>query len=209
MQATRRTAPPLLRLDGGMKAPEAAASTAKSDAAGSSAGGAFGRADLAPARALRLACPLAPARYMLPGGGGIGQYGSDEKLFARRVVAMKVCAYPHAAAPHPASTVLSSTSAQQFATSLESAPDALSLPKAPCPSETGTAVRDAQLVVLPVSGDARVLKPVVITVGPCATNKATNGTAVRYLARLPKPVSGLLDTSAAVPSKPARASGSS
>ncbi len=167
----------------------------------------FGADAKAPARAVRLVCPSEPARYAVPGGGGIGAFGSGEKLFARSVSAMKICAYPGTPIQHPASTVLTATSAERFATTLETAPTAVTQPRSPCPTNTAPG---AELVVLPVSGDAQLLKPVVITAGPCSTSKATNGTAVRYVARLPRPVAGLLRPSHEIrprPTQPARASG--
>jgi hypothetical protein len=182
-----------------------AAGPMMSDGAGSGASR-FSTAEKAPARAVRLICPPAPVRYMLPGGGGIGAYGSTEKLFVRSVVAMKICAYPKIPARTPVSTVLTAADAHQFATALESAPARTITPGA-CPSDS--AVVGTELEVLAVSGDAKRLVPVVITVGPCFTSQVTNGTAVRYLATLPRSVTKLLDSAARVrppPTKPANGS---
>jgi hypothetical protein len=195
-------------LQGTARVPAVAPSAAKSDGAGSAASR-YAGAEAAPTRALRLVCPPAPARYMLPGGGGIGAYGSTEKLFVRSVAAMKICVYPPVPARTPLSTVLTAAAARQFAANLESAP-ARTTGARPCPSNT--AIVGSELAVLAVSSDARRLKPVVITVSPCAASQATNGTAVRYLATLPRPVSRLLDSARRVSpgfSKPASGSPSS
>jgi hypothetical protein len=172
-----------------VRAPAAAPSVSKPDSAASSAGRYV--AEATPGRATRLACPSAPAHYALPGGGGLGAFGSTEKLFVRSVAAMKICVYPPVPARTPLSTVLTEPAARKFAADLESAP-ARATSARPCPSNT--AAVGSELAVLAVSTDARRLKPVVITVQPCSASQVTNGTAVRYLVTLPTPVSRLLDS---------------
>ena len=81
----------------------------------------------------------------------------------RNVAAMKICAYLPVPPRTPRSTVLTAGAARQFAAYLEAAPARAAAP-APCPSNTG--VVGSELAVLAVSGDARPLKPVAITVSP-------------------------------------------
>jgi hypothetical protein len=142
------------------------------------------RAEAAPSSAAQLRCPAAPLHYMLPGGGGLGAYGSSEKLFASPVGAMKLCSYPVVSSQGPVATTLTGADARHFAATLEAAP--VTNGTTPRPGCASDALVGRQIEVLAVDSAGRRIKPVVITVGMCGSSKATNGTAVRYLDRVPQ-----------------------
>jgi hypothetical protein len=135
-----------------------------------------------------LHCPATPARYMLPGGGGSGQFGSGDPLFPDSMVAMKVCTYPARTGAHMTAKVYGQPEASQIAAALDAAPDTRS--STSCPANTDYV--GGQIEILAVDAQGRALKPVVLTLG-CVTSQATNGTAVRYVTAIPDPLlSGLV-----------------
>lgn len=126
-------------------------------------------------------CPAHPEHYMVPGGGGTGQFGSTEPLFARTVSALTVCAYPAQGAPR--STVITGSAARGLAATLDAAPATAGGETSLCPSSTSAVVE-----LLGTDARGQRLRPVVITVS-CPHVQATDGTAVRYLKSLPPVVS--------------------
>jgi hypothetical protein len=121
-----------------------------------------------------LTCPATATRYMLPGGGGTGQFGGKTSLFGRPVAAMKVCVYPAAAGTTPArSYVIEGADARAAAQSLDAAPKV--------PLFCQRLVPETQLTfeVLAVTADGTKLRPVVVS------GRVTNGTAVRYTCEAP------------------------
>jgi hypothetical protein len=134
-----------------------------------------------------LRCPATADRFMLPGGGGSGQFGSGDPLFPQPVSAMKVCAYPQRANAQLRTQTLRAPVAGQIATALDAAPDSKS--DSTCPANTDYV--GGQIEILAVDARGRPLKPVVLTLG-CRSSQTTNGTAVRYVADLPAPFLRLL-----------------
>lgn len=130
-------------------------------------------------------CPTSASHYMLPGGGGINDFGSDGKLFAGNVVSLKLCGYPSVASA-PRTKVLDGSAATQLVATLESAPSVAG-GGGKC---TETPV-NGKVEILAVNTQHKALKPVVITLG-CPTSQATNGTAVRYEHGLPELITSLL-----------------
>jgi hypothetical protein len=152
---------------------------------------AAGRMSVAEQGAPANGCPPTAARYLLPGGGGSGQFGASEPLFSHDVSKILVCGYPAKASEGVRALVLRGGDAGALAASFESAPSTHH--SGVCTSESGPTAGTVELLATDANGVAS--KPVVITLG-CPTSMATNGTAVRYLATLPSALSGLLDTSA-------------
>lgn len=160
---------------------------AKAPAAVGSGASASARAEqlLANAEATVLHCPTSASHYMLPGGGGINDFGSDSKLFAGQVVALKLCGYPSVASA-PRTKVLDGSAATQLVSQLESAPSVAG-GGGKC---TETPV-NGKVEILAVTTQHKAIKPVVLTLG-CPTSQATNGTAVRYVHGLPDVITALL-----------------
>jgi hypothetical protein len=127
-----------------------------------------------------LKCPAKPARYMLPGGGGSGQFGSGGPLFDSPVTAAKVCTYPQTASAHSQAHVYGTAAAHKIVAALESAPDQQQAAScAPNADYVGGTVE-----ILAVDAKGNPMKPVVVTL-ECRASQATNGTAVRYVMSLP------------------------
>jgi hypothetical protein len=167
------------------KVPADQAAGAASSAAGSSSGGSSAakpgafRATATGGLVDALKCPATPARYMLPGGGGSGQFGSGDPLFPDTVAAMKVCGYPQAAGAHPRTHVYDKPTSTRIVTTLNSARDTAT--NASC---AVAHVVPGTIEILAVDSRGRTLKPVVITLR-CRDSQATNGTAVRYIDAVP------------------------
>lgn len=132
-----------------------------------------------------LTCPNSATRYLLPGGGGLGEFGSDEPLFARAVSAMKVCVYQGGVGRVRTSAVISGQPAADLAAKLEAAP---AKPDRQC---AGTTTLLGQTELLAVDSRGRAMKPVVITVS--CVSQVTNGTAVRYVDGLPDRIARLIN----------------
>jgi hypothetical protein len=135
-------------------------------------------------------CPTAAPRYLLPGGGGSGQFGASGPLFTHGVAKIVVCGYPAAPARSARRLVLGGGQATAVAASLESAPAAMTMPGRKC-ANVDTLGGTLDLLAFDANGAAS--KPVVITLG-CPRNRATNGTAVRYVSDLPDRLIALLST---------------
>jgi hypothetical protein len=142
----------------------------------SSAQALYGSTAPAPAqRALgTLTCPKTPAHYLLPGGGGTGQFGGNSPLFSGPVAAMKLCMYPANGAATPRTFVLEGGDAQSVANSLNAAPTSVSQRMCPdvMPEDEFT------FEMLAVTADGAKLRPVVAQ--PGCRGQVTNGTAVRF-----------------------------
>ena len=126
-----------------------------------------------------LTCPAAPARYMLPGGGGSGQFGSTDPLFPSAVTALKACGYAAGAGAQPRAHVYQSPVSTRIVAALESAPTTRSTHMC----ADNTYVRGT-IEILAVDARGRALTPVVLTLN-CQASEATNGTAVRYVNAVP------------------------
>jgi hypothetical protein len=126
-----------------------------------------------------LKCPTTPARYMLPGGGGSGQFGSGNPLFPDAVAAIKACGYSTSPGARPQAHVYQSPESSAIATALESAPTTHT--SRMCADNT---YARGTIEILAVDSRGRALKPVVITLN-CQASQATNGTAVRYVNAVP------------------------
>lgn len=129
-------------------------------------------------------CPAAVPRLNLPGGGGTGQFGADDAVFARSVTRVLVCAYGSqelvaTSGAAPAGTVLSGTDATTLAGSLNDAAAPTSGAAHACP-DFRTADGPQEYVLIGYDSSGAALPAVVVTLGdnPCL-DKATNGTAVR------------------------------
>jgi hypothetical protein len=188
----------IVALGGGGSTPSQQANGGNSFNADSAGGGATrgaagGRVPAAATKgeARRVACPSAPERFLLPGGGGTGQFGGSGPLFTTAVAAMKVCTFP--ANGSPSAHVLSGAQARAVSRALEGAPATRT--SAVCPGQQPPAGSVELLAVSPTQVEA---KPVVITLG-CPTNQVSNGTAVRYPRTLPPVLAQLLPAA-----KPAR-----
>ncbi len=137
-----------------------------------------------PREATQLPCPNGPERFLLPGGGGTGQFGGNGPLFSTAVSAMTVCLYPIDGSA--ITTVLSTAQAAAVAKTLEAAPVVRT--PAICPDQQPPS---GSVELLAVSPTGVAAKPVVITLG-CPTNQVTNGTAVRYPRTLPPALGALV-----------------
>jgi hypothetical protein len=133
-------------------------------------------------------CPTTAPRYLLPGGGGSGQFGASEPLFTHGVAKIVVCGYPAAATQSARRLVLTAGQATALAASLEAAPAAMTTPGIKC-ANVDTLGGTLDLLATDANGVAS--KPVVVTLG-CPRNMATNGTAVRYVSELPVRLIALL-----------------
>jgi hypothetical protein len=155
-------------------------------AARSSAGGSGMHTDAA-----GLHCPATPDTFYLPGGGGSGQFGATDPLFARPVTRMKVCGYALTGMIRgaPASLAVGSPDAGQIADALNAAASTPP-PSHKCPDNTASP--SGRIEILAVDATGKKLDPVVLTVS-CPATRATNGTAVRYPAEVPQRFIGLLD----------------
>ncbi|MDQ6851353.1 MAG: hypothetical protein M3070_15705 [Actinomycetota bacterium] len=136
--------------------------------------------------AATIRCPSGLPRFLLPGGGGTTQFGSDGALFAAPVVAMKVCGYPAGTGTLGASRVLTGRRAGELVASLESA--ATTRGDRVCPDST-TGVGDASLAIYGVTASGQRLHAVTVTLG--CPSLVTNGTAARYYWLPPSWLSGL------------------
>lgn len=143
-------------------------------------------------------CPATAPRYVLPGGGGSGQFGASGPLFTHDVKKIVVCAYPAAAAQGVRRIELGAKQSADLAESLESSPASMTITGRKC-ANVDTLGGTLDLMASDANGVAS--KPVLITLG-CPRNTATNGTAVRYVAELPRRLIGLL--SIAQPQSPNR-----
>jgi hypothetical protein len=127
-----------------------------------------------------VSCPVTQPRYALPGGGGLGQFGSTGPLFTKPVQSIVVCAYGSTTTDYSTKSVrpvrldLVGQQARLLANSLEDAPTR--------PTPTCTQVSNAnQLTVIAVAPDGTRAGTVVASVsGPSCGSQVTNGTAVRY-----------------------------
>jgi hypothetical protein len=138
----------------------------------------------APTAAPGVPCPTSLPRYLLPGGGSPGQFGSDGPLFDRPVATIVVCSYgtpQQAVALTPSSgagrLVLTGDDATGLAASLENS--AKTKLDRPCPAIRG--VDQRALAIIGVDAKGARISTVTATLSPTACNtQATNGTAVRY-----------------------------
>ena len=106
-------------------------------------------------------CPQTAARYLLPGDGGSGQFGSAGPLFTHSVAKIVVCGYPAKVSEGPRRLVVQAGLATGFAASLESAPTVFRSSK--CQSGRNSLPGTLELLATDAEGNAS--KPVVITVG--------------------------------------------
>jgi hypothetical protein len=132
---------------------------------------------------LQIPCPAALPQYLLPGGGGTGQFGADSPLFGKPVRAVVVCAYGPAAkatdrgAAHPARLELADGAATRLAASLDATPSATATGPH-CPSSPAGPYRFA-IIGLTADGARAGTVTAELTASGC-TGQVTNGTAVRY-----------------------------
>jgi hypothetical protein len=130
-----------------------------------------------------LTCPATPTRYLLPGGGGTGQFGGTSALFAQPVAAIKVCVYPAGTGTPARSFVLTGADAQSLANRLDAGPTA----PLSCPMIKSTPQEQTTYEALAVTSSGTKL-PAVTVVG----GRITNGTAVRFGCAAPPTLSRLV-----------------
>jgi hypothetical protein len=179
---------------GGMRAPGATPSPPEvSSTASGAAGGAGGTAATGSAPA----CPTSLPRYLLPGGGSPGQFGSTGPLFSKPVATVVVCGYgaEAQAVGHnpsiPARLVLTGARATQLADSLENAPTQLA--HVNCPDIVAGDAR--ALAMIGVAADGSEVGTVTANLTQPACNvRVTNGTAVRYNWQPPASIQPVLIT---------------
>jgi hypothetical protein len=179
---------------GGESAGNAGGTAGGADSAFGAAAGASAPAAAAPQAAsslaerglsgtLQIPCPAALPQYLLPGGGGTGQFGADSPLFGKPVRAVVVCAYGPAAkatdrgAAHPARLELADGAATRLAASLDATPSAPATGPH-CPSSPAGPYRFA-IIGLTADGARAGTVTAELTASGC-TGQVTNGTAVRY-----------------------------
>lgn len=136
------------------------------------AASAAGNASIPTEQARKGACPANFPRQLVPGGGGIGQFGSDGPLFAEPVAAARVCEYGGDARV-AASYVLGAPEAAELASTLEHASSTVGYACAMRPADEG------DLAVYAISASGTSLRVVTVDLG--CPYQVTNGTAVRYL----------------------------
>lgn len=165
---------------GGAKAPSAQGSSAAASSARptTNPAAAGGKIDA-------LNCPATPARYLLPGGGGSGQFGSRDPLFASPVATVKACGYPQSSGAKARSAIYRGTTAAKIVSVLGSAPNMRTSASCTTDYVGGT------IEILAVDAKGNALKPVVVTLN-CVSSQATNGTAVRYVNVLPDELTRLV-----------------
>ena len=155
----------------------------------------------AQAKLAGISCPSAAPDYLLPGGGGLNEYGASGRLFTRPVASVVVCAYgttfamSDSSRPRPARLELAGAQAERLARSLEQAK--LKSTATSCP-----VVPDRFAVIGVDASGKRDASTVSAELG-CG-GKVTNGTAVRYEWRPPPDLARRLHalTQMAVPAKP-------
>ncbi|MGH8859819.1 MAG: hypothetical protein ACRDVG_01065 [Jatrophihabitantaceae bacterium] len=128
-----------------------------------------------------VACPAAPDRFLLPGGGGSAQFGSTDPLFPNGARSIRACAYPLPVAARTRTTVLEGAEASAVAVTIDSSRSTTG--KASCAH--GANYLGGTIELFPVDAQGHRVAPVVITLG-CNASVATNGTGVRYVADLPQ-----------------------
>lgn len=145
------------------------------------------------ADAARVPCPSRPPHYLLPGGGGSGQFGAGASLFSGPVESVKVCGYAEAGSAtvsSPLSRVVTGQRASELTASLDAASTIRPAIMCPVPADWTTT-----LVVIGLSHSGAAMKPVVVPL-TCGA-QITNGSAVRYGWQPPADLAPLLplDTS--------------
>jgi hypothetical protein len=123
-------------------------------------------------------CPASAPHLLTPGGGGTGQFGADEALFAKPVKTLVVCSYATTVGSAPGRLVLSHHTATEVVSSMETA-----TPKstAPTPCDAGPTSTTRLLDFIGVTSTGSALPPVTATLTfPTCNVRVTNGTAVRY-----------------------------
>jgi hypothetical protein len=129
-------------------------------------------------------CPNSLPRYLLPGGGSPGQFGSDGPLFSKAVTSVVVCSYGsqrqalgQQPTSDPARLVLTGARATELANSLEHA--SMTRSNYPCP--TIRSADEHELVIIGVGADGATVGTVTTSLTkPACDVQVTNGTAVRY-----------------------------
>jgi hypothetical protein len=123
-------------------------------------------------------CPASAPHLLTPGGGGTGQFGADDALFAKPVKTLVVCAYATTVGSAPGRLVLSDRAASDVVSSMETAaPEST----APTPCDAGPTSTAQLLDFIGVTPKGSALPPVTATLTfPACNVRITNGTAVRY-----------------------------
>jgi len=115
-----------------------------------------------------------PKRYLLPGGGGTGQFGSTQSLFPKPVAKVIVCGYSQAKLL--GANELSGVTATALVQGMESsAPGSSPTGAENCPPRSGTT-----LDIIATATDGSTLPDVTGDVSGCQGAQLTNGTAVRF-----------------------------
>lgn len=133
-------------------------------------------------------CPSSPTHLALPGGGGLNAFGADGKMWQQPPNAMRVCAY--IGSNRPASRMIYGPEVTAIAHEVETA-SVTRIAGSSCPTSTpATAGRTIEIFAL--DANQNKLKPVVFDAPACGVVHATNGTASRYLTKLPAGVASTL-----------------
>ena len=133
-------------------------------------------------------CPASPTHLALPGGGGLNTFGADGKMWQQPPNAMRVCAY--IGSNRPASRMIYGPQVAKIAHEVETA-SVTRIAGPSCPTSTpSTAGRTIEIFAL--DADRNRLKPVVFDAPACGVVHATNGTASRYLTKLPAGVASTI-----------------
>jgi hypothetical protein len=115
-------------------------------------------------------CPAKPVEYLLPGGGGSGQFDQNAPLFAKPVRTVKLCSYSPETGAFVGAINLTGDRAQQFVDSLTTSKDgATSL----------DCLSPIKMEILATDTAGAALTPLSV-VGTCRQVAVTNGTALRY-----------------------------
>jgi hypothetical protein len=123
------------------------------------------------------ACPASAPQLVLPGGGGSGQFGSGDPLFASAVAHIRVCGYASGNHTTAQGVSIDLSGSQAAALALEISSGSITSSAKPCPT-LAPGQRKAQLDLIASDTQGKAMDPVVVTV--FCGNMATNGTAVRY-----------------------------
>lgn len=126
-------------------------------------------------------CPATPTHYALPGGGGLNSFGANGKMWKRTPNAMRICAYTGSTSP--VSRLAYGDQVAAIAQDVETA-SVTSVVGPPCPTDTPSTT-GGTIEIYALDANRKPLKAVVFDVPACGAVHATNGTASRYLTKLP------------------------
>lgn len=115
-------------------------------------------------------CPAKPVRYLVPGGGGTGQFGSRSPLFEQPVERLTICRYSPETNAFQSSSAIGGAEARALVTRLNASTSR------PAATDCVTPV-SVEILANDASGAA--LTPLTV-IGSCQQVMVTNGTAIRF-----------------------------